>query len=141
MKNKCLKRGNSSEHSGTHGKGHSGQKVRSGGIRIGFEGGQTTTIIKTPKLKGGSTGTRPSPSFLILKLQDLEVKNETKSKSFSLEYNQKSQKIERKYRKPLKVLDGEISTSVLIKARSFSVSVSVTNRVLKKANNKSYFNI
>merc|ERR1712004_797414 len=137
-KNKCLKRGNSSKHSGTHGKGHSGQKVRSGGIRIGFEGGQTTTIIKTPKLKGGSTGICPSPSPLILKLQDLEIENETKSKSFSSGYNQKSQKIERKYRKPLKVLDGEISTSVFIKAESFSASVSATNRVLKKTNDKSY---
>ncbi len=47
---KRLGNGESSGHGKTCGKGHKGQKARSGGsIRLGFEGGQMPLIRKTPK--------------------------------------------------------------------------------------------
>ena len=47
---KRLGNGESSGHGKTCGKGHKGQKARSGGsIRLGFEGGQMPLIRRTPK--------------------------------------------------------------------------------------------
>lgn len=48
--NKRLGRGHGSGHGKTSGKGHKGQKARSGGgIRIGFEGGQMPLYRKLPR--------------------------------------------------------------------------------------------
>lgn len=47
---KIVGRGPGSGHGKTSGKGHKGQKARSGGsIPPGFEGGRMTLIRKTPK--------------------------------------------------------------------------------------------
>jgi len=49
-KRKRLGRGNASGHGGTSGKGHKGQKSRSGGgVRDGFEGGQMPMARRLPK--------------------------------------------------------------------------------------------
>lgn len=49
-KKKRLGRGNSSGHGGTSGKGHKGQRSRSGGgVRDGFEGGQMPMTRRLPK--------------------------------------------------------------------------------------------
>ncbi len=47
---KRLGRGMASGHGKTSGKGHKGQKARSGGgVRLGFEGGQTPLFQRLPK--------------------------------------------------------------------------------------------
>jgi large subunit ribosomal protein L15 len=45
-------RGNGSNRGKNSGKGHKGQKKRSGGWRVGFEGGQKSFIRRLPKLRG-----------------------------------------------------------------------------------------
>ena len=46
-------RGNAAKRGNFCGRGMNGQNARSGGgVRLGFEGGQTTLIGRTPKLKG-----------------------------------------------------------------------------------------
>jgi large subunit ribosomal protein L15 len=55
--------GESSGHGKTCGKGHKGQKARSGGsIRLGFEGGQMPLLRKMPKR--GFSNARFRPGFL-----------------------------------------------------------------------------
>ena len=50
---KIVGRGNASGHGTFSGKGLKGQNARSGGgTRPGFEGGRTTLIIQTPKMRG-----------------------------------------------------------------------------------------
>ena len=50
-KKKRVGRGDGSNWGGTAGKGHKGQKARSGGkVRRGFEGGQTPLIRRMPKI-------------------------------------------------------------------------------------------
>ena len=49
-KRKRVGRGDASGHGGTSGKGHKGQKARSGGyVRYGFEGGQMPMSRRLPK--------------------------------------------------------------------------------------------
>jgi large subunit ribosomal protein L15 len=49
FKKKRLGRGQGSGTGGTSGKGHKGQHARSGGIKIAFEGGQTSIFLQTRK--------------------------------------------------------------------------------------------
>lgn len=50
---KRVGRGMSSGHGKTSGRGHKGQKARQGGgVRPGFEGGQTPLYRRLPKMKG-----------------------------------------------------------------------------------------
>jgi len=48
-KRKRVGRGDASGHGGTSGKGHKGQKARSGYVRDGFEGGQMPMSRRLPK--------------------------------------------------------------------------------------------
>ncbi len=53
QKKKRVGRGNASKKGTYCGRGMNGQNSRSGGgVRVGFEGGQTELIRRTPKLKG-----------------------------------------------------------------------------------------
>lgn len=64
-------RGNGSGWGGTAGKGHKGQKARSGGsISPGFEGGQTPLYRRLPKF--GFTNTSFRKNYTILSLTQLE---------------------------------------------------------------------
>lgn len=59
--------GESSGHGKTCGKGHKGQKARSGGsIRLGFEGGQMPLLRKMPKR--GFSNARFRPGYLSVNL-------------------------------------------------------------------------
>lgn len=50
---KIVGRGNASGHGNFSGKGIKGQNARSGGgVRPGFEGGRTSLIMQTPKMRG-----------------------------------------------------------------------------------------
>ena len=45
-------RGHGSGKGKTAGKGHKGQRARSGRPRVGFEGGQTPLFVRIPKIQG-----------------------------------------------------------------------------------------
>lgn len=63
--------GESSGHGKTSGRGHKGQKARSGGsIRLGFEGGQMPLLRKTPKR--GFNNARFKKVWGIVNVCDLE---------------------------------------------------------------------
>ncbi len=63
--------GESSGHGKTSGRGHKGQKARSGGsIRLGFEGGQMPLLRKTPKR--GFNNARFKKVWGIVNVGDLE---------------------------------------------------------------------
>ena len=49
QKKKRLGRGEGSGTGGTSGRGHKGQSARSGGIKVSFEGGQTSLFLSTRK--------------------------------------------------------------------------------------------
>lgn len=67
---KRVGRGDGSGHGGTSGRGHKGQKARSGYHRKGyFEGGQMPLIRKTPKR--GFTNVRFQEKIAIVNLRDL----------------------------------------------------------------------
>jgi large subunit ribosomal protein L15 len=63
--------GESSGHGKTSGKGHKGQRARSGGsIRLGFEGGQMPLIRRLPKR--GFNNAAFKTSYALVNLGDLE---------------------------------------------------------------------
>lgn len=63
MQRKRVARGSGSGKGGTSGRGHNGQKSRSGGgPRIGFEGGQTPLTRSMPKV-GFTNASVPSMAF------------------------------------------------------------------------------
>ncbi|MDR3288700.1 MAG: 50S ribosomal protein L15 [Peptococcaceae bacterium] len=71
---KRLGRGTGSGHGKTAGKGHKGQKARSGGgVRVGFEGGQMPIARRLPKR--GFTNIFKK-EFIVLNVRDLERFNE-----------------------------------------------------------------
>jgi large subunit ribosomal protein L15 len=64
--------GESSGHGKTSGRGHKGQKARSGGsIRLGFEGGQMPLIRRLPKR--GFSNDSFKPIFGVINLDKLEA--------------------------------------------------------------------
>src|ERR1700741_434786 len=67
---KRLGSGESSGHGKTRGKGHKGQKARSGGsLRLGFEGGQMPLIRRLPKR--GFNNSAFHKNYAIVNLSDL----------------------------------------------------------------------
>lgn len=71
QRRKLLGRGDGSGLGGTSGKGHKGQKARSGGsIRWGFEGGQMPLARRNPKF--GFTNAMFKKTYAVLNLDDLE---------------------------------------------------------------------
>src|ERR1700741_5669907 len=67
---KRLGSGESSGHGKTCGKGHKGQKARSGGsLRLGFEGGQMPLIRRLPKR--GFNNAAFHKNYSIVNLRDL----------------------------------------------------------------------
>lgn len=70
-KKKRIGRGTGSGHGSTSGKGHKGQKARSGGgVRPGFEGGQTPLHRRLPQRRGFRNLNRKE--FAVVNLADLE---------------------------------------------------------------------
>jgi large subunit ribosomal protein L15 len=61
-------RGNGSNRGKNSGKGHKGQTKRSGGWRVGFEGGQKAIIRRLPKLRGFKTLQREDSAKIALSL-------------------------------------------------------------------------
>lgn len=108
-------RGNGSGWGGTAGKGHKGQKARSGGsIRPGFEGGQTPLYRRLPKF--GFTNHSFKKTYTVISLSDLE--SMTGDVTIESVPHAKSS-----YEPMLKVLgNGEIKRSVKVRAHKVTKS-------------------
>ena len=115
-KRKRIGRGDGSNWGGTAGKGHKGQKARSGGkVRRAFEGGQTPLTRRLPKI--GFTNTQFRNDYAILNLQQLngfegEVTPQALVEKGVIHKNAK-----------LKILaKGKLEKSLTVKAHKFSES-------------------
>jgi large subunit ribosomal protein L15 len=73
-KKKRLGRGDASGKGNYSSKGHKGQKARSGGgVRPGFEGGQTSLFMRLPKLKGFKRHHKLVTTYVALNLHTIET--------------------------------------------------------------------
>jgi large subunit ribosomal protein L15 len=121
QKNKSRKRigrGTGSGWGNTSGKGRNGQNARSGGgVRLGFEGGQTPLFKRLPK-RGFTNFTRTE--YAIVNVSDLNVFDAGTVVTMELLL---AEKIVRKGLAGLKILgDGELTTKLTIKANKVSAS-------------------
>ncbi len=121
QKNKARKRigrGTGSGWGNTSGKGRNGQNARSGGgVRLGFEGGQTPLFKRLPK-RGFTNFTRTE--YAIVNVSDLNVFDAGTVVTMDLLL---AEKIVRKGLAGLKILgDGELTTKLTIKANKVSAS-------------------
>lgn len=124
---KRVGRGMGSGQGGTAGKGHKGQKARSGGtVRRGFEGGQTPLVRRLPKF--GFSNAQFKDTYAIINLQELakygkEVTPEILYKHGAVKKNSL-----------LKVLGkGKLDKAVTVKAHKFSESAKTA---IEKAGGK-----
>lgn len=114
-KPKRLGRGPGSGHGKTSGKGHKGQKARSGGgVRVGFEGGQMPLQRKLPK-RGFKNPF--SKSFTILNIKDIASLNlDTITPEILLKKG-----IIKSAKEKVKILgEGEVKRPLSVKAHAFS---------------------
>ena len=113
-KKKRVGRGDGSNWGGTAGKGHKGQKARSGGkVRRGFEGGQTPLMRRLPKI--GFKNTNFRNRYVILNLYQLNNFDGEVTPEGLVEkgYLNKSEK--------LKILaKGQLEKALKVKAHKFS---------------------
>ncbi len=121
QKNKARKRigrGTGSGWGNTSGKGRNGQNARSGGgVRLGFEGGQTPLFKRLPK-RGFTNFTRTE--YAIVNVSDLNVFDAGSVVTLDVLL---AKKIVRKGLSGLKILgDGELTTALTIKAQKVSAS-------------------
>ena len=110
---KRVGRGNGSGLGGTAGKGHKGQKARSGGkVRWGFEGGQTPLARRLPKF--GFSNHDFATNYDVLNVGQLaalgkEISPEVLEKAGLLRFGR------------IKILaKGELKTALTVKAHKFS---------------------
>jgi large subunit ribosomal protein L15 len=115
---KIVGRGTSSGTGKTSGKGHKGQNARSGGgVRPGFEGGQTPLFKRLPK-RGFTNVNRKE--YAIVNVEDLNVFKE--GTVVTVEKLQKEGLVKKVY-DGLKVLgNGKLEVSLTVKANKFSKS-------------------
>jgi len=114
---KRVGRGTGSGHGTTAGKGTKGQKARtSGGVRPGFEGGQTPLHRRLPQRRGFRPLTRKE--YAVLNLDDLdrfEAGTEVTPELFI------SSRLVKKVKDGIKILgDGEITKNLAVRAHKFS---------------------
>lgn len=116
-KRKRIGRGQGSGHGGTAGRGHKGQRSRSGSKRRPwFEGGQMPLQRRVPKR--GFTNIFKK-EFQIVNLRQLA---EMKAKEITPEVLYEAGKIDKR-NVPVKVLgDGEVKAAVSVSAHAFSAS-------------------
>ena len=111
--------GESSWHGKTSGKGHKGQKARSGGsLRLGFEGGQMPLIRRLPKR--GFNNAAFHKRYAIVNLSELA---DFKSGSVVNEESLRAAKLVRGNFHGIKILgDGELKHELTIQAEKVSAS-------------------
>ena len=113
---KRVGRGESSGLGKTSGKGHKGQKARSGGYhKVGFEGGQMPLVRRIPKR--GFTNIFKK-RYATVNLSDLSKLTDVTEVDVTV---LKEKRIIRKTLDGLKILgNGELKTALTIKAKAFS---------------------
>lgn len=122
---KRVGRGNGSGLGGTAGKGHKGQKARTGGrVRWGFEGGQTPLMRRLPK--SGFSNVAFETAYDVFNLGQLndfnEVTPETLEAAGLLRFGR------------IKILaSGELKKAVTVKAHKFSAKAK---EAIEKAGGK-----
>ena len=112
-------RGTGSGHGTTAGKGHKGQKARAGGgVKPGFEGGQTPLYRRLPQRRGFRNITRKE--YAVINLDDLEQFDA--GAEVSVEVLMKCGLVKR-LKDGVKVLgDGELTKALNVKVHKFSKS-------------------
>lgn len=116
---KRVGRGPGSGHGGRSGRGNKGQNARSGGgVRPGFEGGQTPLYQRLPKKGFGNGPFRVR--YQVVNLEEIA----RKGLEGTLDPERmKAEGLIRSTRRPVKVLgDGEIDVPLVIRAHKFSRS-------------------
>jgi large subunit ribosomal protein L15 len=116
---KRIGRGTGSGQGTTAGKGHKGQKARAGGgVRPGFEGGQTPLYRRLPQRRGFRNITRKE--YAVINLDDLEQFDA--GAEVSIEVLMKCGLVKR-LKDGVKVLgDGELTKALTVKVHKFSKS-------------------
>ena len=119
--NKAVKRigrGHGSGNGKTAGKGHKGQKARSGGsIRPGFEGGQTALARRIPKRGFNNIF---ATKYAVINVSDLEMFNDGITVDAEL---LKASGLIKKELDGIKVLgNGELTKNLTVKAAKFSAA-------------------
>ena len=113
-------RGHASGNGKTAGKGHKGQKARSGGPRPGFEGGQMPLYRRLPKRGFTCRNSKKIIAFNVSELERFEDGSEVSIESLmkiGLLSNQKD---------GVKILgNGELSKKLTVKMNAFSKSAKV----------------
>lgn len=115
---KRVGRGIGSGHGKTAGRGHKGQKARSGGgVPIGFEGGQMPLYRRLPK-RGFKNPTRKEYAIV-----NLETLNRFEDGAVITPEFLKEQGVVKNLKDGLKILgDGELKVKLTVKAHKFSQS-------------------
>lgn len=112
-------RGHGSGNGKTAGKGHKGQKARSGAPRIGFEGGQTPFIRTLPKRGFTNRNTKEIVAVNVDRLNVFEDGSVVTIESL-MEYG-----IVRNPRDGVKILgNGELTKKLDVKVSAFSASAA-----------------
>ncbi len=111
-------RGHGSGNGKTAGKGHKGQKARSGGsIRPGFEGGQTALARRIPKRGFNNIF---ATKYAVINVSDLEMFNDGITVDAEL---LKASGLIKKELDGIKVLgNGELTKNLTVKAAKFSAA-------------------
>lgn len=111
-------RGHGSGNGKTAGKGHKGQKARSGGsIRPGFEGGQTALARRIPKRGFNNIF---ATKYAVINVSDLEMFNDGITVDAEL---LKASGLVKKELDGIKVLgNGELTKTLTVKAAKFSAA-------------------
>ena len=115
---KRIGRGHGSGNGKTAGKGHKGQKARSGGsIRPGFEGGQTALARRIPKRGFNNIF---ATKYAVINVSDLEMFNDGITVDAEL---LKASGLIKKELDGIKVLgNGELTKNLTVKAAKFSAA-------------------
>jgi large subunit ribosomal protein L15 len=118
-KRKRVGRGNASGHGTYSGRGMKGQKARSGGgVRLGFEGGQTPLIKRLPHRRGFTNIFRVEYiPVSVGQLERFEAGTEVTPELL------RQVGIIKNMRQPVKVLgDGQISKALTVRVQKFSAT-------------------
>jgi len=117
---KRIGRGTGSGHGTTAGKGHKGQKARTGGgVRPGFEGGQTPLYRRLPQRRGFRNACRKE--YAVVNLADLEERFEVGAEVTPHALTECG--LISKTKDGVKVLgEGEISKALTVRVHKFSKS-------------------
>ena len=126
---KRLGRGNGSGLGKTSGKGHKGQNARSGGgVRLGFEGGQTPLARRLPK-RGFTNFTRKEYAIVNVELLNKFENGAVVTPELLVEMG-----MVKKVLNGIKILgEGELEKALTVKAHKFSKSAV---EVIEKAGGK-----